>query len=261
MTQTFDQDLIGTDGDDTQTAPQSGNYAIYGYGGSDTQTGGDGNDFLDGGTGDDLMSGGKGDDTYVVDSLDDVVVEGYRIEIVDIDGYYTESYVQNGIDTIVTALNYTLDDNVENLTLTGTDALTGTGNALDNLITGNSGDNSLFGGDGNDTLDGGAGNDTLTGGAGNDTYVVDRTSDVVIEDYRGGKDTVQSSVDYRLGETVENLTLTGSDALSGTGNDRDNVITGNSGDNSLYGGGANAMFPVPRFSKTISNPVESLTRH
>ena len=65
MTQTFDEDLIGTDGDDTQTAPQSGNYAIYGYGGNDAQTGGDGNDLLDGGTGDDLMIGGAGDDTIV----------------------------------------------------------------------------------------------------------------------------------------------------------------------------------------------------
>ena len=48
-------------------------------------------------------------------------------------------------------------DNVENLTLTGSDAIDGTGNDLDNVLTGNSAAK---------TLDGGAGADTLLGGAG-----------------------------------------------------------------------------------------------
>ena len=55
----------------------------------------------------------------------------------------------------------TLGSNVENLTLTGSAAINGTGNALDNVLTGNSGVN---------TLTGGAGNDTMTGGSGNDVY-------------------------------------------------------------------------------------------
>jgi Ca2+-binding RTX toxin-like protein len=59
--------------------------------------------------------------------------------------------------------------NVENLTLTGTAVIDGTGNALDNAITGNGGANKLAGGLGGDTLDGGLGGDTLTGGAGADT--------------------------------------------------------------------------------------------
>ena len=54
-------------------------------------------------------------------------------------------------------MTYTLGANVENLTLTGTTAINGTGNALDNVLTGNSANNTLTGGDGNDTLDGGAG--------------------------------------------------------------------------------------------------------
>jgi Ca2+-binding RTX toxin-like protein len=63
---------------------------------------------------------------------------------------------------------------VENLTLSGSSALNGTGNGLDNQLTGNSGNNTLTGNAGNDTLDGGLGTDTLAGGTGNDTYLFGR---------------------------------------------------------------------------------------
>ena len=90
----------------------------------------------------------------------------------------------------------TLAANVENLVLTGSAALGGTGNALDNLITGNDAANTLTGGAGNDTLDGGAGIDTLAGGLGNDTYVVDTALDVVSESVGEGVDTIQ--VEFQL---------------------------------------------------------------
>jgi beta propeller repeat protein len=72
-------------------------------------------------------------------------------------------------DTLPTSTTRTLPANVENLTLTGTTAINGTGNVLANIITGNSAANTLNGGAGNDTLIGLAGNDILNGGVGADT--------------------------------------------------------------------------------------------
>ncbi|WP_137909705.1 calcium-binding protein, partial [Dolichospermum planctonicum] len=131
--------------------------------------------------------------------------------------------------------------NVENLTLTGTAAINGTGNAANNVITGNGANNSLDGGAGNDTLDGGAGTDTLIGGTGDDIYIVDSTTDTITESANEGTDTIQSSVTYTIAAlaNVENLTLTGTTAINGTGNAANNVITGNGANNSLDGGAGN----------------------
>jgi trimeric autotransporter adhesin len=192
---------------------------ITGNAGSNHLSGNAGNDTLDGGTGADQMDGGVGDDIYVVDDAGDLVIEAAGA----------------GADLVKSSISYTLVENVENLTLTGTAAIDGTGNALDNVITGNSGANVLSGGAGDDTLDGGAGADRLLGGTGDDTYVVDNTGDVVIENAGEGTDTVRASVSYSLADNVENLVLTGSANISGTGNGLDNVITGNGGSNALYG--------------------------
>ena len=58
----------------------------------------------------------------------------------------------------------------------------------------------------------------MAGGAGNDTYIVDNTGDVVTEAANAGTDLVYSSVTYTLTANVENLTLTGSSNINGTGN-------------------------------------------
>jgi Ca2+-binding RTX toxin-like protein len=130
---------------------------------------------------------------------------------------------------------HTLAGNVENLTLTGSSAINGSGNGLNNMLTGNSGNNTLMADAGNDTLNGGIGADTLMGGAGNDTYVTD-LGDTVIEAASAGTDTVQSSATITLGANLENLTLTGSSAINGSGNGLNNTITGNTAANTLSGG-------------------------
>src|SRR5207253_11098181 len=176
-----------------------------GNGLANSLNGNSGANTLDGGAGADLMFGGNGDDTYIVSDLGDRA---------------TEVSASGGYDTVMSAISFTMTSNIEKIVLTGTAATTAAGNALDNLMIGNSGNNSFVGG---------GGNDIMTGGLGNDVYYVDQAGDVVNENAGEGTDTVIASLSYTLGATLENLTLSGSAALSGTGNDLNNIITGNAG--------------------------------
>jgi Ca2+-binding RTX toxin-like protein len=191
------------------------------------------NDTLDGGRGIDTLYGGTGDDTYIVDSTTDTIIENFN---------ETKLYDQFGIevietiidiDTVRSSVSYTLGNNLENLTLTGSSPISGTGNTLDNTIIGNAVNNSLYGREGNDT------------------YIVDSTSDTIIEGFNQGSDTVRSSVSYTLGNNVENLTLTGSKAISATGNSLNNTIISNAANNSLYGREGNDTYIVDSTSDTI----------
>ncbi|MFK0693189.1 beta strand repeat-containing protein, partial [Mesorhizobium sp. IMUNJ 23033] len=113
------------------------------------------------------------------------------------------------------------------------DTLTGTPEG-DNL-SGLGGNDTLIGLAGNDILDGGSGRDVLTGSTGDDTYMVDDKGDSVTENANEGTDTVQSSISYTLRVNFENLILTGSNPIDGTGNALDNSIAGNSSNNTLVG--------------------------
>jgi Ca2+-binding RTX toxin-like protein len=208
-------DLIaGNDGNDTLLGG-AGNDSLLGDAGNDALQGGDGNDVLDGGAGADSMAGGAGDDVYAVNDNADIVIEA----------------ASEGVDTVQTAVSYSLGDNIENLTLTGVAAINATGNSLDNVLTGNSGAN---------TLDGGAGADTMAGGLGDDSYVVDNAGDVITEAAGEGTDTVLTVLNgYALGANLENVTLQGTAALTVTGNNQNNVLTGNAGNNELIAGGGN----------------------
>ena len=201
--------------------------------GNDTLIGADGEDTLIGGAGVDVFNGGEGNDTFVLDSATEVITEA----------------LNDGIDTVQIASNYTLSEHLENLLLDGTGHFIGTGNAAANRMTGNDGNNafssgsgndSLFGGAGNDTLNAGSGVDSMVGGTGNDVYFVDHANDKVLESSAlGGTDTVNASVSYVLGSNVEHLTLTDAANINGTGNSLANVINGNLGNNQLLGDGGN----------------------
>src|SRR5262249_2512757 len=158
----------------------------------------------------------------------------------------------NGIDTlgyehagagVTVSLNLT---SAQNTIGAGTDIVSTfenlTGSAFDDLLVGKSGVNILFALDGNDTLNGSSGADTMVGGNGNDTYVVDNLGDIVDETSSDGTDTINSSVTFNFADAVhakgdiENLNLTGSGNVNGTGNALDNTINGNTGRNVLSGG-------------------------
>jgi Ca2+-binding RTX toxin-like protein len=180
---------------------------------------------LDGRGGADAMAGGNGADTYVVDNVGDTVTE-------------STGGSTGGVDLVKSSVSFTLGANIEKLTLTGTGAIDGTGNTLNNILVGN---------DGNNRLDGGAGNDTMTGYKGNDTYVVDAAGDIVNETVLnssgGGIDTVESAITFSLltRTNIENLTLTGG-AANATGNALANILTGNTLANTLDGStGADTM--------------------
>jgi Ca2+-binding RTX toxin-like protein len=116
------------------------------------------------------------------------------------------------------------------------------GNGGDNSLSGTASADSFWGFVGNDTFNGGSGKDVMFGGTGNDLYYVDSTGDAITERSGEGADNVQSSVDYTLATALENLTLTGSGSIKGTGNGANNVISGNSGSNVLKGaGGSDTM--------------------
>jgi Ca2+-binding RTX toxin-like protein len=181
----------------------TGNTAING-------TGNTLNNVLTGNSAANVLSGGAGDDTYVVGTGDTI-----------------SEAANAGTDLVQSSITWTLAANVENLTLTGTAAINGTGNTTNNVITGNSGAN---------ILDGGTGADTLRGGAGNDTYVIDNAADIVSENLNEGTDLIQSSITYTLAANIENLTLTGTTAINGMGNELANKLTGNSAANVLNGG-------------------------
>jgi Ca2+-binding RTX toxin-like protein len=182
--------IQGFEGDDT----------LYGLGGNDYLAGGNGNDYLEGAAGADTLVGGSGNDTYfLIDN--DVIIEA----------------ADGGIDLVLSAINYTLGANLENLTLSGN--ATGTGNDADNRIIAGAGKNTLLGGAGNDYLEGGNGNDIMNGGAGVDTFVLNAPKFGIdtLSDFTTGIDKISIAANLYGGGLVAGNVLTNNQLLIGSG--------------------------------------------
>ncbi len=196
-------------------------------------------DYLDGGPGKDFLQGCAGNDTYIVDNFGDIVDEWPGWDI----------------DTVYSYVDHTLADNVENLYLMASarKAMGNSsnnniyGNEQDNFLHGNEGDDVIHAKDGNDTIigcygddemHGGKGADSMIGYDGDDLYVVDNFGDKVVEAVGGGNDTVYASVDHKLADNVENLTLKDT-AITAIGNSQNNLIYGNDQNNYVNAGAGN----------------------
>ena len=186
---------------------------LLGGGGNDTLWGGGGIDRLDGGAGADTMIGGAGDDTYVVDHAGDTVSEAGH-------------YYRDDIDEVLTSVDFTLSDYVDNLTGTSDAGLVLSGNNWNNILRG------------------GTGADTFQGGFGNDIYYVD-ANDLVIESTPddptphedGTRDEIRTSIQvYTLQQSVENLIALDHSGKVYTGNFKLNLIVTGAGDDIIDGG-------------------------
>jgi Ca2+-binding RTX toxin-like protein len=188
-----DNDSLTGDSGPDYIFGQAGNDTLIGGAGNDFLQGEDGNDRLDGGAGANMLYGGAGDDVYIVRSLSDVVTE----------------YFNEGTDTVISSISYTLPSNVEILVLdAGAGDINGFGNGLANTIIGNEGSNWLEGGVGNDTLQGSAGTDFLFGQDGDDLLQGGIGNDVLVGG--DGDDTLDGGLNPdSLGDVL----------LGGAGND------------------------------------------
>jgi Ca2+-binding RTX toxin-like protein len=162
-----------------------------------------GDDTLDGGQGADLMRGGKGNDTYIVDNAGDRIFE--------VDSHPIAN--DSTHDIVLASISYTLPDEVEDITLTGTASIAATGNDMDNIIIGNSGNN---------ILTGGLGYDVMTGGAGADFFVYNSIFESGTLPFSGFFDYI---MDFSAGEG-DRIDLRAIDANPNTGADDPFVFIG-----------------------------------
>lgn len=242
--------ISGGDGDDVLSGG-SADDDIYGGAGADTIHGDAGDDHLDGeadgdtiygdadddyihggnDTSSDVLYGGDGDDLFDEcvtpgTGADDIFGENGR-DTVDYSGRSGNLTVTLDAGTDDDGESGEMDDivSVEDV-LGGSGADTLTGNASDNHLSGGGDNDTLSGGLGNDVLEGGAGADAQDGGDGSDTASYEHASTGVSVDLGtpsvgGGEESGDAFT------SIENL----------LGSDHGDVLTGTSGQNSIWGEG------------------------
>jgi Ca2+-binding RTX toxin-like protein len=234
----------------------SGTNRLFGNTGANKLTGYGGDDKLSGATGDDTLVGGAGDDAYFLQDLivgNGVVLTRYDT-VVENANEGTDSVFVLALDNPDTLSDgYTLGDNIENGTITGSRAFYLEGNELANQLTGNDGANTLYGLDGNDTLfysgDGfHGGGDTLNGGSGNDTASFANETAAVTANLANGTAKGSGGSDSLV--SIENLTGGGGDDNL-TGNGAANTLNGGAGRDTMTGLGGSDIYVVNSSGDTI----------
>jgi Ca2+-binding RTX toxin-like protein len=210
---------------------------LVGTAAADTLIGFGGGDILTGNGGSDKMFGGDGNDRFVLNGAyhdgGEVIDGGRGVDTLDLSAVSYAS-LPGTIGSI--QVDLAAQFIATNLTTPATGAWSATSSrvvGVENVI-GSTGNDTITGDKNANVLDGRGGADKMAGGLGSDTYVTDG-GDTITEAAGAGTDTVQSSVAYALGANLENLTLTGSSAINGTGNTLANVMTGNTAANMLNG--------------------------
>ena len=220
----------------TQLAGNEGNDLLITGGGNDVLYGDNGKDILKSGAGDDelfpgedndedIMYGGAGNDIYWVWTAADQVVENPNEGIDKVRSFVKDFDLRNY-------------PNVESLSYWGEERATLHGNESNNFIRGASAFDTLYGYGGDDILNGSWGPDYMIGGQENDTYIVDSKYDYITEKTDEGEDTIETTLnDISLEKyySVENLVYKDTEDAVLRGNASNNKISGNKGNDSLYG--------------------------
>jgi Ca2+-binding RTX toxin-like protein len=229
--------------------------------GNDTLTGTTAANIIHGGDGNDTISGGGGTDTVFGDAGDDVIIVAPGDGLDNADG-------GAGVDTLDYSgtsgpINFNMVSGVLNFSgfsVSSTNFENFIGSDGNDIVTATAGNNQITTGLGDDILDGGAGDDILSGGtgsnqyfgrAGNDIYIVTATttaeavSNTLFELSGEGTDEVRAtlsvfSLEWFGASSLDNLTAT-DNANHGAliGNAFDNVITGGTGVDEIFGRGGN----------------------
>ncbi|WP_193778290.1 Ig-like domain-containing protein [Pseudovibrio sp. Ad37] len=206
------ENVMGTDRYDDILTGDAANNRLSGYGGDDKLYGGEGRDYLFGGAGADHLDGGAGSDIAYYHASD----AGVTINLAE----DTASGGHATGDVLV---------NIESIE----------GSHYDDVLIGDSNNNSLYaqngldhlyGGEGNDTLNAyGSGADYLDGGEGNDTVRYRWSHAAVTVNL---SDQSQNAGDAAGDEYVSIENIMGTDAYG-------DILTGDAGDNKLWGYGGN----------------------